>query len=313
MIRPAVTTLAIAGLAVVSCKRETKEQAAAPSADGVLLRVGAVTVTEEDVLYQLREKHAGRTDDASRRLALDELEDRARMTRAALDAGMGDDPITRAEIARILIARLRETELDPKLRAVASAEIPEARLREIYQERNGEFRSEEKRQVAVLWLDPGGDPERAAKYGGTLAKAREWFLANNDLVKNPAQGFSVLSVDHSEHAASRFSNGVLGWFGREGGADPLGKAAAEIVFSLEKPGDVSDVITRPEGVFLVRCMAVQPAFVRSFESVSGELEQAERNRLRAAAEAEFHSLIQSRYPTSPLAPEASRSQLATSP
>lgn len=313
MIRPSVITLAIAGLAFVSCRQETKEQAAAPSADGVLVRIGSVTVTEEDIIYQLREKHAGRTDGESRQTALDELTDRARRTQAALDAGMGNDPVVRAEMARILISRLRETELDPKLKAINAAEIPEARLREIYQDRMNEFRSGEKRQIALLWLDPGKNPERAEVYRETLTKARDWFLANNDLVNDPAQGFSVLSVDHSEHAPTRFANGVLGWLDREGGADPLGKVAAEIAFSLAKPGDVSAVITRPEGVFLVRCMAVQPAFTRPFESVSRELEQAERRRLREAAEAEFHSHITSRYPARPLAPDASRPPLATSP
>jgi hypothetical protein len=199
------------------------------------------------------------------------------------------------------------------LKEVASAEIPESKLRELYEAEKGRFQSGEKRQIAVLWLDPGADPERLAQYQARLAQAREWYQANDELIKHPDQGFSVLGVDYSEHAATRYKNGVLGWMERQGGADAWSRAVAEIAFSLEKPGQASTVISRPEGVFLVRYMAVEPAFVRPFESVSHELEQAERQRMRAAVEADFDSSLKSRYPASPLAADPSQSQVVTTP
>ncbi len=317
MIRPDIKTLAIACLlTLVSCKQEVREQAAStPSTtdDGVLVRVGSVTVTQKDLDHQLKERHAGRLDAESREAALDELTDRARLTQAAHDAGLDDDPIARAEIARILSNRLREIQLDPQLRKVVSAEIPESRLREIYESRKDQYQSPEKRQVAVLWLDAGANPERVSQYQAKLSQARDWYLANSDLVAHPDQGFSVLSVDYSEHAASRFKNGVLGWLERQGGADPFGKAVAEIAFSLKMPGDITDVITRPEGVFLVRCMAVTPESIRPFESVSSELEQTERQRLRQAAETDFAAAIKSRYPASPLVTDVISSQALNTP
>ncbi|MEO5917638.1 MAG: peptidylprolyl isomerase [Luteolibacter sp.] len=312
-----IETVAIACLLTfVSCKQETRNQAVStpPSTDdGVLLRVGSVTVTQEDLAYQLKEKHAGRTDAESRQTALDELTERARFNQAAHDAGIDTDPIARAEISRILISRLREKELNPKLKAAASEEIPEVRLREIYESRKDQFQSAEKRRIAVLWLDPGADSERLGQYQAKLAQAREWYFSNGDLVAHPDQGFSVLSVDYSEHAATRYKDGVLGWLERQGGADPWNKAVAEIAFSLEKPGEVSAVISRPEGVFLVRCMAVEPAFVRPFESVSRELEQSERQRIRTAVEADFDAEIKARYPTSLLVPAAPNPQVAITP
>lgn len=308
MIQPSIHTLAFGCLlALVSCKPETRQQAANPSpavAERGLLRVGSVTITQEDLNLQLKEKHAGRADAETRKTALDELAERASLTQAAHDAGLENDPIARAEIARILISRLRETELTPKLQAIATEPIPDSRLREIYESRKEQFQSAQKRQVALLWLDPGQDPERLAAYQEKLSQAKTWFLANEDLRKNPDQGFSVLGVDYSEHAPTRFKQGVLGWLVQSGGADPLAKAAAEIAFSLEKPGDVSEVISRPEGVFLVRFMAEKPAFTRPFESVSAELEQSEGRRMRESVEADFILSIKNRYPVSPLAGDA---------
>lgn len=312
---PALQSAALACLvAVVSCNQETAapHAAAAPAPSesdaGVIVRVGSETVTEADLAWQLQQNHSGKDDPASRQTALDELTARARLAQAARDAGLAADPAARAEISRILGTRLRETQLDPKLREIATAEIPEARLREIYESRKGQFQSPEKREIAVLWLDPGASPDRLKDYQAKLTQAREWYAANADLVSHPEQGFSTLSVDHSEHAASRYKNGVVGWLEKSGGMDAWSRAVAEIAFSLEKPGDASAVITRPEGVFLVRCMAVNPSFLRPFETVSRELVAAERSRLSSSAKAEYRSSIDARYPVAPNPPATTASR-----
>ena len=291
-------TLALGGLLSVSCKKETAGKSTGPSSipdAGVVLRIGSVVVTQSDLDHHLAE-----TPNVSRETALETLTERARLTQAALDAGMEKDPLARAEISRILISRLRETQLDPQLRSLASQPIPESRLREIYESRKDQFQSAEKRQVAMLWLNPGDNPERTAQYTAKLNQAREWLLANDELLKHPDQGFSVLSVDHSEHVSTRFKQGILGWLENKGGSDPVATAAARIAFSLEKPGDVSEVVSLPEGLFLVRLISARPASVRSFESVSAQLEQSERRRLQQDAEAAFLSSVMSRYPSSPL-------------
>lgn len=290
-------------LVAVSCKPSTEEssrEAAPTEGASVLLKVGSVLITEADLDYHLREKHAGRTDAETRKKALEELGRRASFTQAALDEGLEADPMTRAEIARILSSRLKETMLTPKLKEVATAKIPESRLREIYQADSARYQSNEKRQLAVLWLNPGANPERVAQYQEKMKQAREWFSNNDDLKKHPDQGFSVLGVDYSEHAASRFKGGVVGWMESAGGMDSFSKAVAEIGFALKEAGEVSEVVTRPEGVFLVRCMTLKPAFLRPFESVAGELEQAERQQLRKAAEAEFETAIEKKYPVESL-------------
>jgi hypothetical protein len=293
--------LLVLALLPVGCGRGGKPAAEAgaaappPAAPG-LLRVGSLTVEQADLDHHLQEHHGGRTDEETRRKALAELASRAQFAQAALDAGLARDPLVRAEIARVLGSRLREKSLVPRLRAIAETPIPEARLRELYVAGEARFRANEKRQVAVLWLNPKGDPERTQQYTDKLAAARDWLFKNGDLKDHPEQGFSVLSVDHSEHAPSRYQGGVVGWLESAGGLDAWTKAVAGIAFSLQEPGEVSTVVARPEGVFLVRYMARQPAVLRPFEAVAGELEQAERQRLRTAAEEEFEAAIRQQQP-----------------
>lgn len=282
-----LTALTLAIL-VSSCSEPPGQVAAQqPIVTDELLRVGSIAIYQSDLDYHLQEKHGGRSDEASREQALAELAERARFTQAALDAHLDRDPVVRAETARLLTSRLRETALHPKLEVAAAAPIPEARLRELYDAQSTKFVSEEKRQLAVLWLSPSSDPARVKSYTEKLAKARDWFIDESDLADHPDKGFSILSVDHSEHAATRFKGGVLGWFEKEANPTDWLQAVAEIGYSIGEVGGLSPVVTHPEGFFLVRWMALKPAVQRSFESARSGLERAERDRLRASLEAEF--------------------------
>lgn len=290
-----LTSLLVLLLPACNPKPKQEPKPTTPSTvPGALLSVGTLTVTQADLDLQLQEKHGSRTGDEPKRDALAELANRAQLAQAALDAGLQNDPVVRAEIARVLASRLKEIQLAPELNVAAAPS--ESRLREIYAENQSRFRSNEKRQVAVLWLNPDGNPEREKQYAEKLTAAQDWYAQNSELKSHPDQGFSVLSVDYSEHAASRYKGGVVGWFESSGGIDPWTKAVAEIAFKLRAVGDVSEVIRRPEGVFLVRVMAEQPAVLLTFESVAGQISHNEQQRLRQAAENKFQTSIDGKYP-----------------
>lgn len=304
MSNPLAKFLLVLPLALATCRPATRETAQDPApreTEGVLARVGSLVVTRADLDLQLKEKHGGRQDEATRREALDELAAQARMAQAALDAGLAEDPLARAEIARVLSARLREKELLPRLQEAAGP-VPETRLRELYQAQAERFQATEKRQVAVLWLNPGGDSARQAQYEAKMKQAREWLSNDTDLASHPDKGFSVLAVDYSEHAPTRFAGGVLGWLDAGAGATAWHRAVAQIAFSLKQVGEVSPVVARPEGIFLVRWMAHRPATRETFESVRPLLEREEQNRLRQQLETEFERAIEDRYPVQPGSP-----------
>ncbi len=297
-IHPSRTVLCMLFAALAACgpRNADTQQSAAETAQGGLLTVGSITVTEEDLVRHLKDHHRGRLDEETRRKALDELAGRARLAQAALDADLQNDPMVRAEFARVLANRFKEKELSPKLREIAETPVPESRLRELYVAGKSRFRTHEKRQVAVLWLNPNGNPEREKQYIEKLTAAREWVFNDADLKDHPEQGFSVLGVDHSEHQASRYNSGIVGWMESAGGMDAWTKAVAEIAFSLSTPGSVSEVTSRPEGVFLVRLMDTRPAVVRPFEAVIDELTRSEKQRLRDEAESDFNAAIELKYP-----------------
>lgn len=286
-------------LAASSCKRTVEVASAVEGSSGkdeVILRVGSETVTETDLQHYLTEKYGSNAMPGAQEEALAILARRAQLTSAASAAGLRDDPVFRAEMARILIKRHREQALDPGLKILARTPIPEVELRERYEAEKPRFQSGEKREVAVLWLNPGSNPERTAAYLKKLAAARSWVAGNDDLQAHPERGFGNLSIDHSEHAASKHKGGVIGLLEEKGGMDRWNQAVAGIVFAIPKVGDVSEVITRPEGLFLVRYLGRRAAVLRPFEAVRSVLENEARASRRKTRESEFEAEILKNHP-----------------
>lgn len=289
----------LSALMLASCEDKKEVKAVVPSAseaDTVLVRVGDHAVRQSDLDIHLKDQHDGRKDPATQKIALEELAERAQLAQAARDEGLANDPVVRAEYARLLATRYKEKHLNQKIADAGRQEIPEQKLREIYERNVEQYVSPEKRQVAVLWLNHNGNPEREQAYVAKLHSAREWLMTHPEVKDHPELGFSVLSVDHSEHAASRFKGGILNWIQAEGGFDGFSKAVAAIAFNLESPGQVSDVVTVREGVFLVRLIDTKPRVRRTFEMVKVEIQQAELRRLRSQLQQQFKENLTQKYP-----------------
>ena len=254
-----------------------------------LFRVGSIIIYEEDLTHHLDQHYEKRGDNKTRQKALEDLVRRAQFAHGAIEAGLADDPVVNAEINRLLEARLRENKLNPLLKE--PPEVTEERLRELYQAQIKRFQSAETRQVAVLWLDSGLDPGKTRRYRERLAQARKFALENRDIADHPEKGFSVLGADYSEHSASRFRGGLVGWMAREGNLDSWSKAVAAIAFTLTEKGEISEVTSGKEGVFLVRLMDYKAGITRSFESVAASLKRAEQARLREGIKKKFEEDI----------------------
>ena len=291
---------AVMTISLMACKPKQESEAAAvplsSSSDVVLFNVGSMKVCQSDLDHYLKDSHEGRKDEAAKKIALAELAESAQMAQAAKERGLENDPVVRAELARVLATLYKEQTLHLEIKAIVDQEIPNSRLKEIYLKESARFVSPEKRQVAVLWLNPNGNPDRQKQYVEKLTSARQWLLDNPEVKDNPDQGFSVISIDHSEHMASRYKGGVIGWIESAGGFDAWTKAVASIAFQLEKDGAVSDVVVKPEGVFLVRLMNRKSATQRPFDTVVTELKKLEQQRLRSVAEKNFKETIAQKYP-----------------
>ncbi len=142
---------------------------------------------------------------------------------------------------------------------IASAQIPEATLHQMYAESLDSFRTPERVNARHILVMTQGKPKEDAN---KLKAKAEDLLAQ---LKKGAD-FAELAKKDSDDPGSGQKGGELGWLTR-GQTDPQFEAAA---FAL-KPGETSGIVTSQFGYHIIQVNSHEAARVRPFEEVRPEL------------------------------------------
>lgn len=234
----------------------------------LLAEVGGHGITEETFRYWWSKAPPSEDTPAARRALLDKLVDRALRVEKARAAGLDRDPVVVEAFESFLIARLHELQLEP---ALAAVEVSEEEMRAYYESarerENSPFHVPPSARVAVLWYDTRGQAPLADRYRLRLEQARAGLTSATHSGTHELS-FGGLSITHSEHRPSRYKGGEIGWIELDSPhTDPWRNAVAQIAVTLEHPGELSPVMVRDEGVFLVRLMETVPERIRDFAEV----------------------------------------------
>lgn len=282
----------VALLLAAGCGRQAAVPTAGapePAADpGVLAVVDGRAVTEGDFQAWWGKRPAAADSPKSRQEVMDQLIERSALAGAARRAGLDRDPGLAAEIDRLLIARLQATQLQERLDRV---EVSEADLAAEYERgRTTRYHQPERVRVAVLWFETRGQEPLAERYRPRLEAVRAQVRQAGAAL--PAtNGFGDLARTHSEHRASRFRGGDVGWLPESGAADPWGTAVRGLAATLREPGDLSEVSATPAGLFLVRLIDRQPGADQPFAAVREQIRRTLRADRRRQVEEQFRQEI----------------------
>ncbi|MFT5128211.1 MAG: hypothetical protein ACI8W8_001820 [Rhodothermales bacterium] len=240
---------------------------------------GEAKVTEAD--FRHRWSNRRRNDSPETRAALlDELLDRAVLVQRAREAGLEDDPVVREGIESLLISRYKELHLQPR---IAGIDVSESDIQAYYDaNRETRYAVPERIRVAVLWFDTRGAAERVARYAPRLQAARQ------KAAEVPAdKGFGQLAIENSERQASRYRGGIEDWLEASANYDPWRQAVVEVAAGLKEPGELSTVVDRAEGSFLVRLLDRRAASFRSLDHAKEGILRELRNARRKQVQDEF--------------------------
>jgi hypothetical protein len=268
------------GLLTLGCNR-------APES-GVLATVQDEPVTEAAFRHGWDTDTPSEDSPATREALLDKLVRRQMLVQRARTAGLDQDPVVVEAIESLLIARLKETELHPQ---IGSIEISEDETRAFYERHQADrYTLPERVRMAVLWFDSRGQEPLVERYRPRMEQVRE------ELMKDPAsiphaEGFGPLSARNTEHRGSRYRGGDVGWMEIGPSLDPWRNALLEVAAPLTEPGQLSQVVVRPEGLFLVRLVERQPARVRAIAEVRSAIEQRLKAERRSEREGRFYQEI----------------------
>ncbi len=288
---------------VAGCGRDSAPTPVSAAAPGTLAVVGSEVITEADFRMRWQYSMPGPDNAANRQQVLDDMIERAAMVDTARREGLERDPEIAGEIERLLIARLREKRLKSQ---VQSLRVGEEDMRAYFEQNKAKFTQAGRARVAVLWFDTQGQEPLVERFRPRLQAVRDQVTANPADFPVEA-GFGALAVANSEHRASRYQGGDIGWLiesGNAGEGFDAGEWSAAIrgiAQSLSEPGALSDVVELPEGMFLVRLIDRKPEAVADFDDMKDRIRHAMLAEQRKALEERFQEDVLSgvtvqRYP-----------------
>lgn len=233
-----------------------------------LARINDRIITEEIFRYWWEKRVPPHDTAEGREALLEKLIERAVLVENAETAGLGRDPVVAEGIESLLIARLKERELMPRLAEVA---VTDEEARAFYEEeRTTRFRHGIRVRTAVLWFETRGIEELEQRFSPKLLKVHRRLTTNPDDV--PAgRGFGELAVNFSEHHASRYRGGIVGWLEVGADYDPFHRTILTIATQLEEAGACSDIVRNDAGTFLVRLLERRPAGSLEFVTVKSRI------------------------------------------
>ena len=238
---------------------------AAPPTD-VVARVGDRTISADEFSLQMVSRSGGFTDYFStperKQALLDEMVARELQIIRATERGYLDDPEVVASQERTLLRRLREEQLHQQL---ADIGLVDAEVEAYYRQHLADYTDPAKSRIAMIRLSlPKGatDEKRAEK----RALAEE-ILAQVQALPAAGQGFGTLAARHSDHQASRYAGGDVGWYVAGQGGRIADEAVVEQVAALRSPGEISPVIEGEDGFYLLRLIEAMPEQTRPFSEV----------------------------------------------
>lgn len=257
-----------------------REEPTAPTAPvGVLATVGERVITENDLAAEAtRRRKAGRPVPPKDAL-LEELVTAEALFQSAEEAGVGDDPEVRRSIRALLIGHLKQRELTPQLEAL---EVDEESILKAYEERReAKYTRPGRLQIAIVYLK--GSP------ADDTLKARAEAAAK--LARSSPDGFVQAAVKYSDHQASRYRGGVVGFLLPEkppAGVPPEIATAAD---KLKTEGEIAGPLEHESGYYLVKLMRRVPATVVPITQVRDQLRTELLSTRRQEATREFEERL----------------------
>ena len=230
------------------------------------------------------EKRSGRIlTEKDKELLLEELVDFEVLYAAAVKEGYDRNPQIQENLRRMIADKFREEVLDPKIDALS---VTDEEIAEYYRGHTDEFIMPEMVRAAIIKIavPENTSDEKRAELRQKTEKAREEALA----LDSETASFGSVAITHSDDLPTRYRGGDSGWLEPGKNNYRWSREVTDAIFLLKTPGEVSEVITAPEGFFLVRLMERKQRRPQELAQVKGKIRYRLIRDKRRQAKREFY-------------------------
>jgi peptidyl-prolyl cis-trans isomerase C len=257
----------------------------------VLATVGDKKITIEDLRNEVQRRYNARRPVPDKESLLQEIITHEALVQRAKTLGITDDPQVQHEIRNLLIGKLHERELAPKVEAV---QVTPQDLESEYKNNLASYTKPAKARLAILFLEANSKMSEAKReeVRQRLAEAQRMVKEHSaSAARIPvAKGFGALAIDYSDDQASRYRGGDIGWLDAGNFAYRWPRAVLETGYALQE-GEVSELIETDGGLYLVMKTGWRAGSTAKLDEVGPTLQQGLLTKKRRALQETFRREI----------------------
>jgi hypothetical protein len=226
--------------------------------------VGSREIHPEDLLAEAEHRRRDGRPVPEKEALLEEMIGEESLVQQAVALGLNRDPDMQRTWRAALIGTLKGRKLEPGWNAVT---VTPAEIQAYYEAHQAAYARPEQARIGMIFAAiPSQAPEEAkAPVRSRIEAARALALANPD-------GFKQAASQYSDHQASRYRSGDVGWVLRGHPPTWLPGTVAETAFSLPE-GAVSEILTDKTGLYLVTRLEHRPAGMRPIAEVESTIRE----------------------------------------
>jgi parvulin-like peptidyl-prolyl isomerase len=181
----------------------------------------------------------------------------------ALEQGVADDPAIGQLYKKAVIDKFLTDNLNKKL---GQLKVGDSEIEAYFNQNQTAYNKPARRRAAIILAEVSesdDEAQKAEKYQ-QIEKAK---TAVNEMATDTTH-FGELAKVYSDDRASMYQGGVIGWLMNHPSRKyKWDQSLIDALFALDKPGDVSDIITTDKGYYIVRLVAAENVKEKSFEQV----------------------------------------------
>jgi parvulin-like peptidyl-prolyl isomerase len=206
---------------------------------------------------------------------------------AALEAGFLNDPAITAALENLMINKLRSEQLDKLLSEVI---IPQIEIDQYYQQNIQKYTTPAMTRLAIIRLSLSSQAS-ADKRSAVKGQAEQVYKLAFTL-PDSINGFGSLAAKYSDHQASRYAGGDMGWIKNDAENGQVDNAILKALAQLELNGDLAPVIEGTAGFYLVKLLDRRTETVKSLQKVGSNIQRLLEREKRQQVEADWLLALQ---------------------
>jgi parvulin-like peptidyl-prolyl isomerase len=248
----------------------------------IIAKIGSREISVKEFQQKMRKRGGAHPDRVEKKALLDEMIEEELLLLKAIEAGLYKDPEVLNSYRNLLIGTFKERYLKPR---IDNVEITDAEIKSYYENHPEEFTRPARIRLALIYMAiPPGKSE--SKIRAKMAEIRKKAINSKE-----EKGFGKLCVLHSQDQATRYKGGDIGWV-EEGKSYRFAPGVLSAGFALKNIGDISDILTTENGLYLVKLSDLRPQKViplsKTAPRIRHMLVKEKKEKIRKNFQKELH-------------------------